>query len=285
MRFQSFLSVSSLGALLLATLTAAQTYRTKPLSFGMVLFPGFTPLDVYGPLEILFQMSEPYNITLSTISFKEGPVPARSPPHKAVDLGPPGMPSNSTPGGGMREHSRQISPETIATHTFANAPKLDVILVPGGIGSFVVVGENNMEIENFLNERSGEVEYLLSVCSGAVNLARAGLLKGRKATTNKKAWSWVTKPEHGEGIEWVPSARWVQDGNVWTSSGVSAGIDMMYAFMKHVYGPSKIDDIMNRIEYVPHLDSRWDPFSVIQKVCCRLCPSRPKERGWYGEVG
>jgi transcriptional regulator GlxA family with amidase domain len=222
-------------------------------------------------------MSTPFNISLSTIAFQTGPISARPPPHKMINMPTPNttmpMPNNTMPGpnDGMRDHSKMINIETVATHTFATAPPLDVILVPGGIGDFAVVGDNNTEIEDFLKERYGELDYLLSVCTGAVSLARAGLLKNRRATTNKKAWSWVT--QFGSNVSWVPTARWVEDGNVWTSSGVGAGIDMMYAFLRHVYGPETIDEIINRIEYVPHTDSTWDPFSVIQGV-----PGADKER-------
>ena len=62
---------------------------------------------------------------------------------------------------------------------------------------------------------------LLTVCTGAGLAARAGLLDGKKATTNKAAWDWATS--QGQATAWQKEARWVEDGNVWTSAGVTAG--------------------------------------------------------------
>jgi putative intracellular protease/amidase len=62
----------------------------------------------------------------------------------------------------------------------------------------------------------------VSVCTGARVLAGSGVLNGKRATTNKSAWPYVIT--QGTNITWVPSARWTQDGNVWTSLGVSTGL-------------------------------------------------------------
>jgi len=160
-----------------------------------------------------------------------------------------------------------IGPATVATHTFEDAPTFDVIIVPGGGGLDTFDRENNTQIEDFLVSRYESTPYILSVCNGAVTLAKSGLLSGKRATTSKAAYKWVTDPKHGDDIQWMPSARWVNDGKIWTSSGVSAGMDMMYAFLKHIYGDEEwVDFVMNLIEYVPHTDPHWDPFSVVWKV-------------------
>lgn len=119
-------------------------------------------------------------------------------------------------------------------------------------------------IQEFLNLRYDELEYLLGVCTGSHAVASAGLLGGRRATTSKFAWSGVTAAS--PQVEWVPSARWVEDGNIWTSSGVSPGIDMMYAFLRHYYGAREINGVMNTIEFAPHTDPHWDPFAVVHEV-------------------
>lgn len=80
---------------------------------------------------------------------------------------------------------------------------------------------NDTSLEDFVAARYQKTKYILSVCSGAVTLAKAGVLKNKKATTTKALWWWVTT--FGKGVKWVPSARWVVDGKVWTSSGVSSG--------------------------------------------------------------
>ncbi|KAK3365120.1 class I glutamine amidotransferase-like protein [Lasiosphaeria ovina] len=168
--------------------------------------------------------------------------------------------------GPIEDFGYMVHPTIVATHSFGNAPALDVLLVPGGIGNVALEQANNTSVEDFIRQRYPKLDYLVSVCTGAGSLAKAGVLEGRRATSNKGAWDWVTK--QGTNVTWVPSARWVVDGNIWTSSGVSAGIDMAYAFMSHVYGADDqaLIDTMNGIEYAPHLDAHWDPFSVVHKV-------------------
>lgn len=99
------------------------------------------------------------------------------------------------------------------------------MIKPGGAGDIVRALDNDTSIERFIQKRFGQLQYLMSVCTGSTTLARAGVLRGRKATTNKGLWEWGTSEAvtGGSGVEWVPSARWTVDGKVWTSSGVAAG--------------------------------------------------------------
>lgn len=114
-----------------------------------------------------------------------------------------------------------LGPSITATHTPSNAPALDILLVPGGGGVDVRGLTNDTWVEDFIASRVDQLDYLLSVCNGAASLAKSGVLSGKKATTNKSAWASVVA--FGSNITWVPSARWVVDGKVWTSSGVAAG--------------------------------------------------------------
>ncbi|KAE8449142.1 hypothetical protein EG329_008526 [Mollisiaceae sp. DMI_Dod_QoI] len=226
--------------------------RQRSFSIGYVVFPGWEPLDVFGPLEILFEMSFYYKMTLSIISKELGPVTTIVPPHIMKEGGP------------RMDVGFLLGPTITATHTPLNAPALDMLFVPGGEGNVVLAGANDTWVEDFVASRYGQLDYLLSVCTGAASLAKSGVLNGKRATTNKGAWSWVTT--FGTNVTWVPSARWTVDGNVWTSSGVAAGLDMTYAFLKSVYGTDDLDPIMNSIEYAPHTNPHWDPFSVVHNV-------------------
>jgi putative intracellular protease/amidase len=127
----------------------------------------------------------------------------------------------------MSDFGYMLRPIVQATHSFADAPALDILLIPGGMGNIALEQENDTTIEDFVARRFDQVDYLLSVCTGAMSLARAGILSGKRATTNKGSWDYVTK--FGENITWVGTARWVEDGKIWTSSGVAAGMVLITA--------------------------------------------------------
>ena len=100
----------------------------------------------------------------------------------------------------------------------------------------------------------------MTVCTGTALLARTGLLDGKNATSNKRAFEWVM----GQGPEviWIKKARWVVDGKYYTASGVSAGIDMTLGFLKDQYGQIFAEDIAFKIEYTWHQDKDNDPFCI-----------------------
>jgi transcriptional regulator GlxA family with amidase domain len=199
------------------------------------------------------QLSWDYNMTLSIIANETGPVHSRPPSHRMPD-------------GSIMDTSRVLDTQLIATHDFETAPPLDVLLVSGGLGRLHLDELNDREAENFIASRINTTEYILSVCTGAGFLARAGVLEGLSATTNKAAFA--SESQLGENVTWIPSARWVHDGKVWTSSGVTAGMDMITAFLRHIYGDPKVNNAINNVEYVPHVDPTWDPFSIIHQVSC-----------------
>ncbi|EPS45485.1 hypothetical protein H072_512 [Dactylellina haptotyla CBS 200.50] len=236
--------------------TMQQFNRMRTMSLGIIAYPGFEPLDIFGPLEAFYSASgSQVKITLSIIGYEVGPVSAKPP----TGVIPPGTTEPLDPGW-------LAAPSIYATHTFHTAPALDILLVPGGTGDFYRDGYKITDVEDFIRARYPALNYLLSVCSGAVNLARAGVLNGKRATTNKALWQWATDPSRGKNITWVPAARWVTDGNIWTSSGVSAGLDMTYAFMKDIYGATVANNVYNGMEYAPHQDPNWDPFAIIHNV-------------------
>ncbi|KAL2127810.1 hypothetical protein VTI74DRAFT_10151 [Chaetomium olivicolor] len=234
--------------------TTQRMISAVSLRTATVIYPGWEPLDVFGPLQLFFSISTAYKLTLSVIAKETGPVSAGYPPH-IMAAGQPPM-----------DLGFMLQPKLVATHSFGDAPALDVLLVPGGFGNVALDQSNDTSIQTFLRNRFDSLDYLLSICTGSVLLASSGLLNGHRATTNKMSWDWVTS--RGENVKWVPSARWTQDGKIWTSSGVAAGIDMMYAFLKHLYGESDpvLIKTMNGIEYAPHTDLNWDPFSIVHNV-------------------
>ncbi|KAJ6004399.1 hypothetical protein N7499_000464 [Penicillium canescens] len=147
----------------------------------------------------------------------------------------------------------------VPTHTFATAPTLDLLLVPGGLGTRIPCPEIS-DVIAYIRATYPSLKYLVTVCTGSILASRAGVLDGKRATTNKMAWATtVAYP----GVRWVPRARWVVDGNVWSSSGVSAGIDVTLAWIGDVYGEEVARRIANGMEYTRHEDSRTDPFAEL----------------------
>ena len=194
---------------------------------GVVLFPGFELLDVFGPLEAYGILKGAFELRL--IAERAGPVASAQ------------------------------GPRAIAEHQLADAPPLDVMLVPGGTGTRTEVG--NRPLLDWLVGRATDTGIVTSVCTGAALLARAGILDGRRATTNKRSFQWVV--EQGPRVEWVREARWVEDGKFVTSSGVSAGIDMTLAVIARLLGKETSERAATAMEYEWHRDAGWDPFAKV----------------------
>jgi putative intracellular protease/amidase len=191
---------------------------------GIVLYDGFEVLDVYGPIEMWGYVKE-FNVV--TVAEAAGPV-------------------RSTQG-----------IETIAQYSFENCPPLHILMVPGGLGTMRQL-ENSVLLD-FLRKRHEETEITTSVCSGSALLARAGLLDGHKATSNKLFFDRATA--QSDKVDWIRRARWVDDGKVITSSGVSAGTDMALHLVSRLYGDARARQIASGAEYVWNDDAANDPFA------------------------
>ncbi|KAI1351316.1 ThiJ/PfpI family protein [Xylaria sp. FL0043] len=212
---------------------SAQDKQT-PTKFGVVIFPAFQALDVFGPLDALNSLSRTTPLELSLLAATLDPV------------------STKVEGPG------HIGQSVVPTHTFDQCPEdLEVLLVPGGPGTRNPA--TTAPIVEFLKMVFPRLRFLLTVCTGSAILAQSGLLDGRRATSNKRSWEWATS--QGPAVQWVREARWVVDGNIWTSSGISAGIDLMFAFIADQYGEETATQLANRAEYVRNQDSSVDPFA------------------------
>ncbi|KAL0943931.1 dj-1 family protein [Colletotrichum truncatum] len=210
-----------------------------PKNFGMLIFRAYEMLDVFGPLDALGVLARMYQLNLYLISNTMDPV--------TVEPTSPAMNSKNS----------SFFPVLLPTHTYATAPKdIEVLMIPGGLWTR---SPNLNDTIAYVRESYPNLKYLISICTGASIAARAGVLDGRRATTNKA--SWASTIVHGPNVTWVPKARWVVDGNVWSSSGVSAGIDATLAFISEVYGKNNATYIADMMEYDWHTDSSWDPFS------------------------
>ena len=213
------------------------------LSVGMVLFDGVTQLDLTGPYEVLSRMPGT-QVTLIAPS----PAPVRS------------------------EWGLTITPDA----TFANAPALEVVCVPGGWGVDAYL--TNVELLDFLRARSERARFTISICSGALLLGAAGLLHGYRATT------------HWMSLDLLPllgatavHERVVRDRDRITSAGVTAGIDMGLSLAEELFGTTVAQSIQLAIEYDPSPpfssgSPRTAPESVRAAVSLASAPALARRR-------
>ena len=132
-------------------------------------------------------------------------------------------------------------------YSFADAPRIDILVVPGGWGSRTAM--QDAEVLTWVKNVAASARYTSSVCTGALILARAGLLAGRRATTHWAAYDLLASLDGGVNV--VRDARVVKDG-VFTSAGVSAGIDMAFALVEEICGRPVADETAHYIEYPRH---------------------------------
>ncbi|KAK7442060.1 hypothetical protein VKT23_016336 [Stygiomarasmius scandens] len=159
----------------------------------------------------------------------------------------------------MNTQNSNFSESVVPTATFDNPPEnLDVLLIPGGMGTRAPDADLAPQI-NFIRDTYPDLQYLIAICTGTWLAAKAGVLDNRNATSNKR--SWAGREGLGNNTNWITHARWVVDGNVWTSSGVSAGIDVTFAWMEEVFGSDTATNIAVGMEYERHLNASWDPFA------------------------
>ncbi|KAF2423650.1 class I glutamine amidotransferase-like protein [Tothia fuscella] len=208
----------------------------------MILFRGFEPLDVFGPLEALQTLSLWFHLELTLIS-ENSTDPVSTAPILAS----------------MNRQNSSFFQTIVPTATHDTAPKdLEVLIIPGGAGSRSPYLNSTLD---YIRDSYPNLNYLLTVCTGSLIAGRSGILDGKRATTNKLAFLSVQSAV--PNVKWQSHARWVVDGNIWTSSGVSAGIDMTLEFIECWYGKKIATNVTNFIEYERHTDPRWDPFADI----------------------
>ena len=130
------------------------------------------------------------------------------------------------------------------TRTFRGCPPLDVICVPGGVGVDALMEDS--DTLDFIKAQASTARYVTSVCTGALVLGAAGLLKGRRATTH-----WASH-DLLESFGAIPvKERVVRDGNLMTGGGVTAGIDFALTLVSELFDPEKAQLIQLQLEYAP----------------------------------
>ncbi len=142
------------------------------------------------------------------------------------------------------------SMKVIPDHTFESCPKLDILVIPGGWG--IRKELSNSVVLNWLRNRASEVETLTSVCTGSMLLGLAGLLDGHRATTHWRSLDWMRESFPSVTVEYEKHV--VEDGRIFTSAGISAGIDMALRVVARYYGEDVARAAARHMEY-PYPDN------------------------------
>lgn len=200
-----------LGLGTLATALESAPFNTTiqpPKNWAVALFESFDSIDVFGPLNPLWYLAFSLQLNLALIAPTISPVWVQ-----------PVDPS-------LNKQNSSFWFSVNPTHTYDNPPEdIEVLLIPGGPGASL--GNVDQTID-FVKKTYPNLRYLITTCTGSGIAARAGVLDGKRATTNKKAWADVIAM--GPHVKWVSPARWTVDGNIWTSSGVSILSCIVYSF-------------------------------------------------------
>ncbi|MBN1798589.1 MAG: DJ-1/PfpI family protein [Spirochaetales bacterium] len=187
-------------------------------NIGILLFDNIDLLDITGPYEVfsLARTEDNQNIfKLSTVAQTKQAISTWS-----------GF--NITP-----------------VYCFSDFPKPDILFVPGGIGTRTEIGNN--ALIQFIKDIYPHIELVISVCTGALLLAKAGLLKGLRATTHHSALNLLSELEPTASIE--KTERYVDNGKIILSAGISAGIDMSFYIIKRLYGKEMAKQVAEHMEY------------------------------------
>ncbi len=184
---------------------------SSPLEIGLLLFPRLTQLDMTGPFEVFTRLP---GARVRLLWKQAGPVQSDS---------------------GLT---------MLADTALADCPQLDVICVPGGPGVAPLMEDE--EVLAFLRRQAAVARYVTSVCTGALVLGAAGLLRGRRATTHWASHDFLA------ALGAVPvQGRVVRDGNIFTGGGVTAGIDFALTIAAELASPEVAQAIQLGIEYAP----------------------------------
>lgn len=223
----------------------------KELNIGLVLIPGYQWLDAAGPVDYLNNHSNAIaSLVRSLPKSTKDKAPIMRWHYISSDLSP----IHSTSG-----------PLQIPSCTYANCPPLDCILVPGPTDIFTLPNG----FAEFLKTRLEDPKLiaLLLICTASLLVASTGILEGKVVASNKfvlrdLAADGVLDREYFKKVKWVSDKRFTVDGKLWTSAGITAGLDLAAEFAR-VYIAKEVGNMAQEMsEYRPN-PAQPDPFAYI----------------------
>jgi transcriptional regulator GlxA family with amidase domain len=186
------------------------------ITYGILLFDGVEELDFAGPFEVFGMAAKLHEGRVLTIAETREPVRGFN---------------------GLR---------VLPDRDFSDAPDLDVLLVPGGMGTRSEV--DNPRLIEWLRKVAPRCRYVTSVCTGALLLHEAGSARNKRVTTH---WNFVETLRARGDVEVLESVRYVRDGNLVTAAGVSAGIDMALWLVGQLFGAEDARRVQRMMQYDP----------------------------------
>ncbi|KAA2254526.1 DJ-1/PfpI family protein [Solihabitans fulvus] len=209
-----------------------------------MLYPGATALDLIGPLQVLAALDQ-FGLGFRTVVVAEHTSPM----------------ATDTPAG------------LTASHTFAEVPEPHLVLVPGGVaGTYRAMADP--VLLDYLRVAARTARFVTSVCTGSLVLAAAGLLEGRRATTH-----WTQRDLLAKFGATPVAERWVDDGQIITAAGVSAGIDLALHLVERLAGAKIARQVQLFVEYDPQ-----PPHGPLDWSAVDIPSYRPMVAGWIGEA-
>jgi transcriptional regulator GlxA family with amidase domain len=191
--------------------------NTMEATFGFLLFDQLEELDLVGPWEMIGLWCKEFGGPNNLITVSQT--------------------------GGLITCSKGL--KIASDFSFENSPSLDYLLIPGGMGTRTEV--NNKKIIQFIQTQAEHCSVIASVCTGSFLLQAAGLLTNTKATTH---WKSLERLKQFPEVK-VVEKRFVKDGNIWTSAGISAGTDMALAIIEDLAGNETAGKVQLHAEYFP----------------------------------
>lgn len=238
--------------------STSQIHRTmadlKPIEFGVLLPPKYQLLDAIGPVDYI------NNHSYETLSW-------------GTEFSPTGIPEallKRAPKikwhwisalGNLEPVPASSGPPLTPTATFKTVPQLDYLIVPGPDPN----AKLSTEASEWLKAQFPGLKALLTVCSGSLYLAQTGLLDGVQAATNKFTLKLIVETGNFEKfskVKWVPDARFVVDGKIWSAAGVTSGLDLAAEFVRVHFDEEIVKMAELGTEYQPN-PARPDHFAFI----------------------
>lgn len=192
-------------------------------AINFVVFDGFEDLDLFGVVGTLGKLKDVYELNYYSLN-----------------------------GGEITSNQQAV----IVTQPFTEMDATGILVIPGGQGTRQLV--NRSEWIASLKKYCEKASFVLTVCTGSALLAKTGLIDGKPATSNKRAFDWVVSTN--EKVLWQRKARWVVADKYYTSSGVAAGMDMALGFVANQHGKEIAKKIADSIEYIWNDKSDEDLF-------------------------